>query len=166
VQPYPQVAPPVIRTYEADSYEGALRQYQEDAVVMAQHGYQPVGQQWVADDAGRGCFWIVIIVILFITIIGILLLPFVLGGRKRGRLTVTYVNAGQPVPPRPLPPMRALPKPDTVVNKTFTGRSREEVQSRFARDLEEARQAGWVPVSERWDMVGNEHILMVAYRRA
>jgi hypothetical protein len=103
--PRPQfvpASPPVIRSYEADSYDRALRAYQKDAVVMAQHGYQPTSQQWVADDTGRGCFWIVIVVILLITIIGILLLPFVMGGRNRGVLTVTYVYVGAPaLPPTP-----------------------------------------------------------------
>jgi hypothetical protein len=45
----------------------------------------------------------VIIVILLIAIIGILLLPFVMGGRNRGTLTVTYVYAG---PPRLVAPTR------------------------------------------------------------
>ena len=88
--------PPIIRTYEARSYEQAIREYQADALDMARRGYQPMGQQWVPDDAGRGCFWLVIIIILLVTIIGIVLLPFVLGGRNRGKLTVTYVDSGSP----------------------------------------------------------------------
>lgn len=92
--PNQPVAAPVIRSYQASSYEKALQMFRDDAVVMAQSGYQPTSQQWVADDAGRGCFWLVIIIVLFITIIGILLLPFVMGSRKRGTLTVTYAYAG------------------------------------------------------------------------
>lgn len=116
---------PVVRTYVAESYEAAIRDFQADAEVMAQHGYQPTSQQWVADDAGRGCFWLVIIVILFVTIIGIIFLPFVMKDRKKGTLTVTYTYvaatspvqqevrtaAAQPVaapaPPSPAPPIAA-----------------------------------------------------------
>jgi hypothetical protein len=89
---------PIVRAYDAASHEAALRMFQADAIGMAQRGYQPVSQQWVADDSGRGCFWIVIVIILLVTIIGILLLPFVMGGRKKGTLTVTYVYAGAPAP--------------------------------------------------------------------
>ena len=97
-QPYPSggpvTQPPIIRTYKADSYERAGAMFNADAMSMATQGYQPTSQQWVADDSGRGCFWLVVVIILLVTIIGIILLPFVMGGRKRGTLTVTYVYAG------------------------------------------------------------------------
>lgn len=99
-QGYPTVPVPVVRTYEANSYEDAIRDYQADAQRMAQAGYVPINQQWVPDDSGRGCFWLVIIIILLVTIVGILLLPFVLGGRNRGRLTVTYLYSPYALPPR------------------------------------------------------------------
>ena len=99
-QLYGQPTPaPVVRTYVAESYEAAIRDFEADAQVMAQHGYQPTSQQWVPDDAGRGCFWLVVVVVLFVTIIGILFLPFVMGDRKKGTLTVTYTYVASVAPP-------------------------------------------------------------------
>jgi len=92
--PTAPLPPPVIRTYPASSHEAALAMFAQDARVLAAQGYQPISQQWVADDSGRGCFWLVVVIILLVTIIGILLLPFVMGGRKRGTLTVTYAYMG------------------------------------------------------------------------
>ena len=47
---------PVVRTYIAESYEAAVQDFEADARVMAEHGYQPASQTWVPDEAGRGCF--------------------------------------------------------------------------------------------------------------
>jgi hypothetical protein len=115
---------------------------------MAEHGYQPISQQWVPSDAGRGCFWIVIIVILLISIIGILLLPFVMGGT----LTVTYGYLGGP-PARSgysSPPTSRSMSPRTPMRKSFIGRTPEEARAQLQADLAEARAAGFVPNSERW----------------
>ena len=43
-----------------------------------------------------GCFSCALIIILLISIIGILLLPFVFLGRNKGTLTVTYTYVGPP----------------------------------------------------------------------
>ena len=87
-----QPAPaPLIRTYPADSYAAAVRDFQADASVMARHGYQPTSQQWVPDDAGRGCFWIVVVIILLVTIVEISA-SSVRHGRQRQRQTDRHLR--------------------------------------------------------------------------
>ena len=77
-----------------ESYYGtqkdARAQFQDAAARHATAGYQPTSQNWVEEGSSKGCLFFALIIILFITIIGILLLPFIFMGRKKGTLTVTY----------------------------------------------------------------------------
>jgi hypothetical protein len=85
-----------------ESYHGtqkeARAQFQNAAARHATAGYQPTSQNWVEEGSSKGCLFFALIIILFITIIGILLLPFILMGRKKGTLTVTYSLAGAQQP--------------------------------------------------------------------
>jgi hypothetical protein len=81
-----------------ESYYGtqkeARAQFQNAAARHAAAGYQPTSQNWVEEGSSKGCLFFALIIILFITIIGVLLLPFILMGKKKGTLTVTYSLAG------------------------------------------------------------------------
>ena len=62
-------------------------------------GYQPTSQNWVGQGPRWGCFSCALIIVLLISIIGILLLPFVFLGRNKGTLTVTYTRRVDVTPP-------------------------------------------------------------------
>ena len=83
-----------------ESYHGTYQQahhaFREAAARHGAAGYQPTSQNWVAMGPRWGCFTCAMIVILLISIVGILLLPFVFWGRNRGTLTVTYTYVGIP----------------------------------------------------------------------
>ena len=85
-----------------ESYRGTYRQaHAAFSAAAARHGaagYQPTSQNWVAQGPRWGCFSCALIVILLISIIGILLLPFVFLGRNKGVLTVTYTYVGATPP--------------------------------------------------------------------
>ena len=92
-----------------ESYQGTFEQanamFREAAARMAQAGYEPTSQHWVQQGPRWGCFSCALIIILLISIVGIVLLPFVFWGRNKGTLTVTYtrrVDITPPPPPGPL----------------------------------------------------------------
>lgn len=76
------------------TYEQAHNAFREAAARHGTAGYQPSSQNWVAVGPRWGCFSCVLIVILLISVVGILLLPFVFMGRNKGTLTVTYTYVG------------------------------------------------------------------------
>lgn len=81
-----------------ESYHGTYRQahaaFREAAARHGAAGYQPTSQNWVAEGPRWGCFTCAMIIILLISVVGILLLPFVFLGRNKGVLTVTYSYIG------------------------------------------------------------------------
>jgi len=83
-----------------ESYHGTYQQahatFREAAARHGAAGYQPTSQNWVGQGPRWGCFSCALIIILLISIIGILLLPFVFLGRNKGTLTVTYTYIGAP----------------------------------------------------------------------
>ncbi len=83
-----------------ESYRGTYQQahaaFREAAARHGPAGYQPTTQDWVGQGPRWGCFSCALIIILLISIIGILLLPFVFLGRNKGTLTVTYAYVGPP----------------------------------------------------------------------
>ena len=83
-----------------ESYRGTYQQahamFREAAARHGAAGYQPTSQNWVAEGPRWGCFSCALIIILLISIVGILLLPFVFLGRNKGVLTVTYTYVGPP----------------------------------------------------------------------
>jgi hypothetical protein len=98
-QPAQQV---FVESYKG-KYEDAQRQFREAAARYAQAGFQPTSQNWVRNGASGGCLFVALVIILFITIIGILLLPFIFMGRNKGTLTVTYAPFSSTPPPVPPP---------------------------------------------------------------
>ena len=76
------------------NYEQAYAQFREAAARLGAAGYQPTSQNWVTQGPRWGCFSCALIIILLISVIGILLLPFVFLGRNKGVLTVTYRYVG------------------------------------------------------------------------
>ena len=83
-----------------ESYHGTYGQahaaFREAAARHGAAGYQPTSQNWVGQGPRWGFFSCALIIILLISIIGILLLPFVFLGRNKGTLTVTYTYVGPP----------------------------------------------------------------------
>jgi hypothetical protein len=81
-----------------ESYRGTFQQalaaFREAATRHGAAGYQPTSQDWVGEGPRWGCFGCALIIILLISIVGILLLPFVFLGRNKGTLTVTYTYVG------------------------------------------------------------------------
>jgi hypothetical protein len=82
------------------TYEQAQSQFRVAAARHAAAGYQPTSQNWVEEGASLGCLTCALLVILFISIIGILLLPFILLRKRKGTLTVTYSLVGADPPVR------------------------------------------------------------------
>ena len=81
------------------TYADAQRQFRDEAPRWAAAGYQPTSQNWVEGGPSVGCVSCALIIVLFITIIGILLLPFIFLRRRKGTLTVTYSMSGTPLQP-------------------------------------------------------------------
>jgi hypothetical protein len=83
-----------------ESYRGTYQQahaaFYEAAARHGAAGYQPTSQNWVGEGPRWGCFSCALIIILLVSIIGILLLPFVFLGRNKGTLTVTYTYISPP----------------------------------------------------------------------
>ena len=81
-----------------ESYRGTYQQahaaFREAAARHGAAGYQPTSQNWVGQGPRWGCFSCALIIVLLVSIIGILLLPFVFLGRNKGTLTVTYTRLG------------------------------------------------------------------------
>jgi hypothetical protein len=81
-----------------ESYRGTYQQahaaFREAAVRHGAAGYQPTSQNWVGQGPRWGCFGCALIIVLLVSIVGILLLPFVFLGRNKGTLTVTYTRIG------------------------------------------------------------------------
>ena len=86
-------SPVYVESYYGN-YEQAQAQFREAAARLGAAGYQPTSQNWVQQGPRWGCFSCALIIILLISIIGILLLPFVFMGRNKGVLTVTYTYVG------------------------------------------------------------------------
>lgn len=55
-------------------------------------GYQITNETFVPEAGMGGCMLVLILIILFVTIIGILLLPFVLGAPKNGTYSITLTK--------------------------------------------------------------------------
>lgn len=89
--------PVFVESYRGN-YQQAQAAFREAASRHGVAGYQPTSQNWVSQGPRWGCFSCALIVILLISIIGILLLPFVFLGRNKGVLTVTYSYIGAPPP--------------------------------------------------------------------
>ena len=87
-------ADPVFVESYRGTYEQAHAAFRQAAARHGVAGYQPTSQNWVSQGPRWGCFTCALIVILLISIIGILLLPFVFLGRNKGVLTVTYTYVG------------------------------------------------------------------------
>jgi hypothetical protein len=86
------------------TYEQARAMFSQAAARYAAEGFEPTTQSWVEQGPRWGCFTCAIIIILLISIIGILLLPFVFWGRNKGTLTVTYTRRRDVTPPPYAPP--------------------------------------------------------------
>jgi hypothetical protein len=76
------------------TYDQAQAAFREAAARHGAAGYEPTSQHWVGQGPRWGCFSCALIIVLLISIIGILLLPFVFMGRNKGTLTVTYSHVG------------------------------------------------------------------------
>jgi hypothetical protein len=90
-----QPRPVFVESYRG-TYERAYAEFRRAAERHGAAGYRPSSQDWVAQGPRWGCFTCALIVILLISIVGILLLPFVFLGRNQGVLTVTYTYVGLP----------------------------------------------------------------------
>lgn len=55
-------------------------------------GYRITNETFVPQGGMSGCMLVLILIVLFITIIGLLLLPFLLMGEKNGTYTVTLTR--------------------------------------------------------------------------
>ncbi|MGD8682707.1 MAG: hypothetical protein PVG27_02070 [Chloroflexota bacterium] len=81
-----------------ESYRGTYQQahaaFREAAARHGAAGYQPTSQNWVSQGPRWGCFSCALIIILLVSVVGILLLPFVFWGQNKGVLTVTYTYTG------------------------------------------------------------------------
>jgi hypothetical protein len=81
-----------------ESYHGTYAQaheaFRQAAARHGAAGYQPTSQNWVAEGPRWGCFSCALIIILLVSVVGILLLPFTFWGRNKGVLTVTYTHMG------------------------------------------------------------------------
>ena len=83
------------------TYEQAHAMFRDAATRHGSAGYQPTSQNWVGEGPRWGCLSCALIIILLISVVGILLLPFVFLGRNKGVLTVTYTYVGTPISPPP-----------------------------------------------------------------
>ena len=95
-----QPSPVFVESYRG-TYQQAHAAFREAAARLGAAGYQPTSQNWVAQGPRWGCFSCALIIVLLISIVGILLLPFVFMGRNKGVLTVTYsyIGTSQFAPP-------------------------------------------------------------------
>ena len=88
----------IVESYRG-THDQAQAMFRQAAARYAQAGYEPTSQNWVSQGPRWGCFSCALIVVLLISIIGILLLPFVFLGRNKGTLTVTYTRRVDVTPP-------------------------------------------------------------------
>lgn len=94
---------PVIRVYrgtEAESYA----QFDLDAALMADAGYLPTSQRWIAGQWSAGQFFVALLLCLIL--IGLLVFLYMLIVKPAGTLTVTYRLQAATDQPGPLYQLR------------------------------------------------------------
>jgi hypothetical protein len=118
-----QLTPVVARVYKGSTVEQATEAYGRDAQVLAQRGYEPVGQSWQSPTTGSGAALAGILVLIVSwgialtmpygrsgaatfgpllifggTGLGLAVIVGALAMKRPGSLTVTYRLAGVPAP--------------------------------------------------------------------
>jgi hypothetical protein len=81
----------VVRRYSGNQIN-AYAAFQDDAAEMAQEGWYPVGQQYIAGSWGTRAF--LIAVLLCVVLVGILIFIYMLLVKPTGVLVVTYQSRG------------------------------------------------------------------------
>ena len=75
---------------------GSKNEARAQAIASAQpylaRGYQITNETFVPEGGMSGCMFALILVILFVTIIGLLLLPFLLMKQKKGTYNITLTK--------------------------------------------------------------------------